>query len=401
MPVFDAGQDGDRYYIASAYIDGKSLSDTIPDGGVPFAHAARVVRELAEALAYAHEQGIVHRDVKPQNVMLDKQNRVHLMDFGLASRQDEEARLTNDGAVMGTPAYMSPEQAKGQQGEAQPATDQYAAGVVLYELLTGQTPFAGPPAVVIANVLRVEPDPPRKRRPDVPTDLETICLKAMSKRPEDRYPDCQDLADDLRRWQEGEPITARRMGLGERAVRWARKEPKVSLAAAVVALMLVVSVALVSNAARRAEKDAADARAAEKRAEDALAEARSAREREVRVARETRGALDSATEQRENATATPRRPKRSGGRQTPSWRRPRRTARSWRRSGRNWCAKPRRYRPRTRPTSRAGPRRPTCSSRRCRRRTAGGSGATSGTSAPRSPAALPRSRSSGTARNPC
>ena len=301
VPVFDAGKDGDTYYIASAFIDGQPLSDTIDERGTDFPRAARIVRELAEALAYAHEQGIVHRDVKPANMMLDAHDRVHLMDFGLASRQDEEAKLTNDGAVMGTPAYMSPEQAKGQQGEAQPATDQYAAGVVLYELLTGTVPFSGPLAVVMHNVIHTAPDLPRKFRTYIPRDLETICLKAMSKTPGGRYANCQELADDLRRWQEGEPITARRMGMLERSARWVKKEPKLSAATAAIALVLLVSVVFVSGAARRAAKDAADARAAEKRAEDALADARAAREREKQAAGETLGAKGTADQERKKA----------------------------------------------------------------------------------------------------
>jgi serine/threonine protein kinase len=111
IPVFDAGQDGERYFIASAFIDGRPLAEAVEETGLDFQRAARLTRELAEALAYAHSQGIVHRDVKPANIMLDAQDQVHLMDFGLAARQDEEAKLTNDGAVMGTPSYMAPEQA--------------------------------------------------------------------------------------------------------------------------------------------------------------------------------------------------------------------------------------------------------------------------------------------------
>jgi eukaryotic-like serine/threonine-protein kinase len=253
VPVFDAGKDGDTYYIASAFIEGKRLSDAVPERGMEFARAARLVRELAEALAYAHEQGIVHRDVKPQNVMLDGNDHLHLMDFGLAVRQEEEARLTADGAVVGTAAYMSPEQARGQTDNPQPATDQYAVGVVLYELLTGTPPFKGPTPVVVHNVIHLEPEPPRERRPYIPKDLETICLKAMAKVPEKRYPDCQALADDLRRWLEGEPVSARRMSLSERVVRWVKKEPKLTVAAAVLAVVFAVSFVLISAFARRAD----------------------------------------------------------------------------------------------------------------------------------------------------
>jgi WD40 repeat protein len=273
VPVFDAGRHGDSYYIASAFIAGKPLADTIPEAGDDFRRAARVVRELAEALAYAHEQGIVHRDVKPANLMLDGQDRVHLMDFGLASRQDEASRLTNDGAVMGTPSYMSPEQARGQKGEAQPAADQYAAGCVLYELLTGRPPFNGPPAVVIAAVLTTEPDPPRKYRPGVPADLETICSKAMSKRPEDRYPDCRVLADDLRRWLDGEPIAARRASAAERAARWVRKNPAAATAGVVTTAAGVLAVVAAALGVMYQNADRLRAAAVEEQAKAERAEA--------------------------------------------------------------------------------------------------------------------------------
>ena len=269
VPVFDAGKDGDQYYIASAFIDGKTLADDIPERGTDFARAARLARELAEALAYAHGEGIVHRDVKPQNVMIDKQGRLHLMDFGLAARQEEEARLTRDGTVMGTPSYMAPEQARGNSADVTPAADQYAVGVVLYELLTGKAPFKGPVATVLHNVIHTEPDAPHKRRTDVPKDLETICLKALSKRPEDRYDDCQALADDLRRWQESEPIAARRLRFAERAARWVQKKPATATAwgASALALLLVLATISVYSQYRAAEGARATAEAAK---EDAL-----------------------------------------------------------------------------------------------------------------------------------
>jgi WD40 repeat protein len=275
VPVHDAGKDGDRHYIAAAFVDGKPLADAVPDdGGLPFERATRLARELAEALAYAHGEGIVHRDVKPANCMLDSQDRLHLMDFGLAGRQDEGSRLTTDGSVMGTPAYMAPEQAAGRTAEVGPASDQYACGVVLYELLTGRTPFSGPVPVVIHNQIHTEPDPPSRHRPDVPKDLETVCLKAMAKRPEDRYPDCQALADDLRRWTEGEPITARRLSAVERLSRWARKNRTVAALTGALAAALVIGAAVslgfavvAGTQARRAERAASDARAEQQRAD--------------------------------------------------------------------------------------------------------------------------------------
>ena len=239
VPVFDAGQDGDLYYIASAFIAGKELKDAIDDNGLEFSRAARLTRELSEALAYAHTQGIVHRDVKPGNIMLDENDHVHLMDFGLASRQDDESDLSTDGSVMGTPSYMAPEQAMGRKGEAQPSADQYSAGIVLYELLCGKVPWVGPPATVIHNQIHTEPDRPASIRKYIPKDLETICLKAIAKRPEERYANCQAMADDLRRWHDGEPIRARTMGPIERAARWMKRNPAISGLMAAVVLLLV------------------------------------------------------------------------------------------------------------------------------------------------------------------
>jgi len=283
VPVFEAGADGDRHYIASALIDGRPLADAIPPDGVEFERAARLVRELAEALAFAHARGVVHRDVKPANAMLDAAYRVHLMDFGLAARTGEsgEARLTSDGAVMGTPAYMAPEQAAAAADAADPPADQYSAGVVLYELLTGRPPFTGPPAVVVYNAIHTEPEPPSASRPDVPRDLEAVCLKAMAKRPADRYPDCRFLAADLRRWLAGEPVTARPVGAVERAVRWARRKPALSAAAvlAPLAALLAVVVLVVTGLAHRAERLRAEGEAQLKDTTADLGVAEKARDR--------------------------------------------------------------------------------------------------------------------------
>jgi serine/threonine-protein kinase len=190
--------------------------------------------------------GIVHRDVKPANVMLDEKGRPHLMDFGLAHRHDTAEKLTQDGAILGTPAYMAPEQAAGHSGAAQPASDQYSLGVVLYEP-RGRTPFSGPPPILIFNAIHREPAPPRQVQPRVPRDLETICLKALAKRPGERYARCQAMADDLRRWLEGEPIQARRLGPVERAARWCGRNPVVAGLVAAVALLLVAGTALSST----------------------------------------------------------------------------------------------------------------------------------------------------------
>jgi tRNA A-37 threonylcarbamoyl transferase component Bud32/tetratricopeptide (TPR) repeat protein len=260
VAVYEAGGEGSDYYIASAFIAGCTLEQAIAETSLSHAKAAQLVRDLAEALAYAHRVGIVHRDVKPSNIMVDGEGRPFLMDFGLAHRVDEADKLTQDGAVVGTPAYMAPEQAAGKSGDVGPRSDQFSLGVVLYELLCSQTPFAGTPQMVLFNAVHSEAPAPRRLNPEITRDLETICLKAMAKRPHDRYEDCQDLADDLRRWQEGEPIKARRMGLAERVIRWCRREPALVTATAVVLVCLLGVAALASvswaTVAAAAEKEA-------------------------------------------------------------------------------------------------------------------------------------------------
>lgn len=313
VPVYDAGRDGDDYYIAAAFVEGKPLTDTIEQKDTGFCRAAQLVQQLADALAYAHDLKIVHRDVKPGNVLVDADGRVHLLDFGLASREDE-AKVTSDGAVMGTPAYMAPEQAAGQTAAAGPAADQYAAGVVLYELLTGRVPFDGPAAVVLHNTVHTPPERPSKLRADVPRDLETICLKAMAKRPEDRYPSCQALADDLRRWLEGEPITARRLSTVEQLARWTKQNRTVAaLATGLVAALgigVVVSSVFAVQAsfhAARADQEAETARIAQSAAEANArneADARARMEIEKRAAEEAKTQAEHARQRAEAALLT-------------------------------------------------------------------------------------------------
>jgi WD40 repeat protein len=237
VAVFDSGNDGGKHYIASALVQGKPLSAVIEDGkALPAREAVEMARKLAEALAYAHRQGVIHRDVKPGNVMLRTDGEPLLMDFGLAARSGEEAKLTMAGQFMGTPAYAAPEQWRGQACEA---SDQYSLGCLLFELLAGRPPYRGRH---IADFMALHAEAPVPALPGVPGDLETITRKCMEKEPQRRYPDCQELADDLARFLRGEPTRARPLGPLGRLWRWAKREPVTASLVGAVGLLLAGTV---------------------------------------------------------------------------------------------------------------------------------------------------------------
>ena len=181
-----------------ALIEGRSLAERISKRPLPFQQSARIVAELAEALAHAHGLGIIHRDVKPANIRLDNHDAVYLMDFGIAYLPDSGEIPTPPGTILGTPAYLAPELAQGGQMEVLPASDQYSLGAVLYETLCGQPPFFGPSSHVLFHAIHHDPPSPRTIDSRIPKSLAAICQKAMAKQPDRRYSSCQELADDLR-----------------------------------------------------------------------------------------------------------------------------------------------------------------------------------------------------------
>jgi tetratricopeptide (TPR) repeat protein len=201
--------------------------------------AARLVAVVAEAVHHAHQRGILHRDLKPANILLDERGEPHVTDFGLAKRITTDSDLTQSGAIMGTPLYMSPEQASGVKGSNTTATDVYGLGSILYALLAGRAPFStGSVAEALELVRHRAPEPPSRRNRRVPRDLEVICLKCLEKEPKQRYPSALALAEDLSRWLEGKPIAARPVGLLRRVGMWCRRNPLPAALAGLLAIAL-------------------------------------------------------------------------------------------------------------------------------------------------------------------
>ena len=270
VPIFEIGEHQGQHYFSMGLIEGPNLREALAqvresNSEVRNAHsrgyhpkeAARLLSMVARAVHYAHQRGVLHRDIKPGNILLDANGAPHLTDFGLAKLIEKESTLTYTNAILGTPAYMAPEQARGQTKEVTTAADVYGLGAVFYETLTGAPPFGGGTTLeTIRQVLEQEPRRPSIFNPAVDRDIETICLKCLEKEPARRYASAKAFADDLDRWLRSEPIAARPVGNYERMRKWVRRRPAIATLGASLSLAVLAGAVAVTGEWRRAEANA-------------------------------------------------------------------------------------------------------------------------------------------------
>lgn len=227
VPIYEVGDHDGFLYFTMRLVEGGTLAGRLVDYREDLPAAAGLIETLARAVQYANEQGFIHCDLKPTNVLIDRDGTPRITDFGLARQSAQASDLTTSGAVLGTPSYMAPEQASGDRKAIGPATDVHGLGAILYELLAGRPPFRMSTTMeTVMQAIYCDPIPPRELRPDVPRELEHICLKCLEKNPADRYPTAAELADELARYLQGDAIEA--SGPIQKIRRWARREPAVA-----------------------------------------------------------------------------------------------------------------------------------------------------------------------------
>lgn len=241
VTLLDAVEQDGLFCLVSEFIEGGTLAQRLADGRLPPREAAGLIAAVADALDHAHRQGIIHRDIKPSNILLDSAGQPRLADFGLA-HCDADSTLTSEGRVLGTLAYMAPEQARGDSHRADVRADVYGLGAVFYECLTGEPPFRGRADAVLRHLLEDEPQPPRSVQPDISRDLECICLKCLEKEPARRYASAAALAADLRSFLGGQLVQARPLTAARRLERWVQRRPALASLMAVVVLLSATGV---------------------------------------------------------------------------------------------------------------------------------------------------------------
>jgi TolB-like protein/predicted Ser/Thr protein kinase/Tfp pilus assembly protein PilF len=253
VPIYEVGERDGACYFSMKFVEGGQLDEVVRREPMSTRRAAELLVKIARTVQFAHEHGILHRDIKPGNILLDRQGEPHLTDFGLARLIEQESTVTNSFDVLGTPSYMAPEQAAGNTRELTAAADVYALGAVLYQMLTGQPPFAGGTTYeTIRLVMETEPRNPRLWNSKVDVDLATICLKCLEKDPKKRYETAEGLAKDVERWLRHEPIRARRAGVITRSRKWVRRNPVLAAVTPLVAaLVAIVAVLFWKNAAEQ------------------------------------------------------------------------------------------------------------------------------------------------------
>jgi WD40 repeat protein/tRNA A-37 threonylcarbamoyl transferase component Bud32 len=266
VAIHEVGEHEGHQYFSMDYVEGRDLTALMREGPLPARRAAALLQTIAEAIHYAHQCGIIHRDLKPSNVLIDTTGQPRLTDFGLAKRfsnaelETKNSELTLTGQVLGTPAYMAPEQASGKSRDVGPCSDIYSLGAIFYELLTGRPPFVAATQVeILMQVVNAEPVSPRLLNPGVPRDLETICLKCLEKSGTTRYPTAGALSEDVGRWLRGETILARPARAPERAAKWVRRNPAWAAlwSAMALATLTVWAIVLVKNTQIRHESNRA------------------------------------------------------------------------------------------------------------------------------------------------
>jgi serine/threonine protein kinase/WD40 repeat protein len=279
VQIYEIGIRNSRPYFSMEYLEGGNLHQKLAEAPVPAHQAAEVVAVLARAVHYAHEHGVIHRDLKPGNILLTGDGIPKITDFGLAKRiREADGARTRTGAILGTPSYMAPEQAEGRLGDIGPTTDIYALGTILYESLTGRPPFRTDSTLeTLLQVRTEEPVSPRRLQSRLPKDIETICLKCLQKEPRKRYQNALALAEDLQRFLEGEPIQARPVSRPERLWRWCRRKPTLAASLAFAFLLLLfisfgapLAAVVLRQQRNEARQSAQRAQAAEQDAKDKL-----------------------------------------------------------------------------------------------------------------------------------